>query len=421
MLGLTDLTLKFDCLAGRHAVGLAVSGGPDSLALMLLAADWRRRQPIPPRLIVYSVDHGLRPEAADEVRFVVATAVRLGLDARALRWDGPKPAAGRQAAARAARYRLIGAAMAADGAELLLTAHHQDDQAETVLMRLAHGSGLAGLRGMESHATVEGVPVFRPFLDVPRAALAAVVARVGLTPVTDPSNADPHYERSRWRAGLPGLAALGLDSAALAAFARRAGEADAALGQWAETVLATALRVDEFGAASLPLPALAALPPAVQTKLLARILALVGGNRAPRQLGAVERLRDRLVGEPSLAGATIAGVALSRRGAVIAFAREPGRQVAPAVTIPPGGQVEWDGRFRIANDGEAPIVVRPGDLTRRQAETLLGRPVVSPARAIRAAPLVLDDAGQVLALGETSLDARISVGFFGFARGKSAT
>jgi tRNA(Ile)-lysidine synthase len=422
VLGLTDLTVKFDCLAGRHTIGLAVSGGPDSLALLRLAVDWQRRQPAPPRLIVYSVDHALRSEAADEVRFVLATAARLGLEARALCWDGPKPATGRQAAARVARYRLIGAAMAADGADLLLTAHHQDDQAETVLMRLAHGSGLAGLRGMESHATVEGVPVFRPFLDVPRAVLAAVVARAGLTPVSDPSNADPHYERARWRAGLPGLAALGLDSPALAAFARRAGEADAALGQWAESVLRAQLQIDSFGVATLPLATLAALPPAIQTRLLARLVALAGGNRAPRQLGAVERLRDRLVGEPAFAGATIAGVALSRRGEAIAFAREPGRQAGLDVTIPEGGQVVWDGRFRIANGSGAPVRIRPaGDLTRRQAEALLGRPVASPARAIRAAPLVLDGAGRVLALGRISLDGRILIGFSAFPCDRNAT
>src|SRR6185437_16789596 len=104
------------------------------------------------------------------------------LAARARRWPGAKPASGVQAAARAARYRLIGAAMQADGAELLVTAHHRDDQTETVLMRLAHGSGLGGLRGMDAFAEAEGVPVFRPFLDAPREAFAELVERAGLVP-----------------------------------------------------------------------------------------------------------------------------------------------------------------------------------------------------------------------------------------------
>ena len=145
---LIDPAILFAPLGGAKSLGLAVSGGADSLALMLLAARWRDADPDAPTLYVYSVDHGLRPEAAAEVAFVLAEAARLGLPARALRWDGPKPATGLSEAARSARYRLIGEAMQRDGASILVTAHHLDDQAETVLMRLAHGSGLAGLRGM---------------------------------------------------------------------------------------------------------------------------------------------------------------------------------------------------------------------------------------------------------------------------------
>src|SRR5690606_33062367 len=132
-----------------------------------------------PRLIVYSLDHGLRPEAAAEVEMVLREAGRLGLAARGLAWTGDKPAAGLQEAARQARYRLIGEAMAGDGATLLLTAHHRADQAETVLMRLAHGSGIEGLKGMTTLSLVEGVPVFRPLLDVEPATLAALVADAG--------------------------------------------------------------------------------------------------------------------------------------------------------------------------------------------------------------------------------------------------
>ena len=171
--GAAALAALFAPVAGRAVLGLAVSGGGDSLALMLLAARWARALATPPRLIVYTLDHRLRPEAAAEAAFVVETAAGLGLAARALCWPGAKPASGRPAAARAARYRLIGAAMLADGAELLLTAHHRDDQAETVLMRLAHGSGLEGLRGMARFADVEGVPVFRPLLEVAPAELRA--------------------------------------------------------------------------------------------------------------------------------------------------------------------------------------------------------------------------------------------------------
>ncbi len=106
---------------------------------MLLAVAWAKA-PGRPELVVYSVDHGLRPEAADEVAMVLREAGARGLSARALRWEGEKPVTGVQAAARAARYRLMAEAMRQDGAEILLTAHHLEDQAETVLMRLAHAA-----------------------------------------------------------------------------------------------------------------------------------------------------------------------------------------------------------------------------------------------------------------------------------------
>ena len=202
------LPTLFAAAAGSGAVGLAVSGGADSLALMLLAHEWANSDPSAPRLVVYTVDHGLRPEAEAETAFVMHEATRRGLAVRTLKWIGKKPSVGLQEAARQARYRLIGDAMRADGVRLLLTAHHRDDQAETVLMRLAHGSGLEGLRGMTPIAEVEGVRVFRPLLGVASDDLRAIVAAAGLTPVADPSNVDHHYERVRWRKALPPLAAL---------------------------------------------------------------------------------------------------------------------------------------------------------------------------------------------------------------------
>jgi tRNA(Ile)-lysidine synthase len=205
----------FAPVADKSTLGLAVSGGADSLALMLMAVRWASGRANPPRLIVYSVDHGLRPEAADEVQFVLAEAARLGLPARGLAWREGHPATGLQEAAREARYRLIGAAMAEDGAEVLMTAHHRNDQAETVLMRLAHGSGIEGLKGMEPFSQVVGVPIFRPLLETDPAELAGFVGEARLTPIADPSNTDAAYERVRWRALLPQLAAKGLDSPTL--------------------------------------------------------------------------------------------------------------------------------------------------------------------------------------------------------------
>src|SRR5690606_18448807 len=122
------LTRLFAPVAGEQALGLAVSGGPDSLALMLLAQRWAVAQAQPPRLFVYSLDHGLRPEAASEVAMVLAEAERLGLTARGLVWEGPAPETGVLEAARLARYRLIGEAMAADGVTVLAAGQPRGDE-----------------------------------------------------------------------------------------------------------------------------------------------------------------------------------------------------------------------------------------------------------------------------------------------------
>jgi tRNA(Ile)-lysidine synthase len=310
----------FAPLADYDRIGLAVSGGPDSLALMLLAAGYAKDHPLHPKFFVYSVDHGLRPEAADEVRFVVREAGRLGLQACALRWRGRKPKTGIQEAARAARYALIADAMREDGAQILVTAHHLGDQAETVLMRLAHGSGIEGLRGMDYAADIAGLTIVRPLLGVDPADLRAVVDRAGLTPVVDPSNADHDYERVRWRAALPALAALGLDAGRINQFALRVRDADRALSAmaseaYAETTI-TAVRGIILDPARL-----AALPRAVAVRVIQHALDTVGGGKKPHALAAVEGLTGRLIQEPLTA--TLHGCIVSSNGITIRIDREP--------------------------------------------------------------------------------------------------
>ncbi|MEO8883357.1 MAG: tRNA lysidine(34) synthetase TilS [Devosia sp.] len=397
-------------LAGHRAIGLAVSGGADSLALMLLMAEWARGASTSPRLIVYTLDHGLRPEAADEAAFVVREAERLGLPARSLRWNGEKPAAGVQAAAREARYRLIGEAMRIDGATMLLTAHHALDQAETVLMRLAHGSGLDGLRGMEVISEVEGVPVFRPLLDVPPDLLRAVVAEAGLTPAADPGNVDPHYERVRWREAMPAFAGVGLTDDRISQFARRAGEADDALSQWADERFVALVTVDPLGTARLSHAEFARLPKAVGVKLVGRLLDFAGGGQNARALGALERLHQRLVDEPSSRALTTLGALVARRGDILWFARESGRQAASVTTIRPREKLLWDRRFRIINRSTSTLGVRMArDFSRRRAEQLVGADIAGPAASIRSAPLISAPDGRVMALGCYRLDDNITV------------
>ncbi|WP_240230419.1 tRNA lysidine(34) synthetase TilS [Devosia lacusdianchii] len=406
-----DLAALFAAVANEPAIGLAVSGGADSLALLLLAQRWAADLPAAPRLHVYSVDHGLRPEAAGEVAMVLGVAKSLGVAATGLRWDGGKPATGVQEAARAARYGLIGTAMAADGVSVLLTAHHRNDQAETVLMRMAHGSGIEGLRGMAGMAEVEGVRVHRPLLGVDPAALAEIVVAAGLTPAADPSNTDSHYERVRWRQTLPQLAALGLDAGMIAGFAERMGEADAAIAQMADGCFSEIVRLDGFGAARIELSPFIGLSPAISTRVLGRVLKIVGGRQKPRALGQVERLRQAIAEDVLPRSTTVLGCVIRLKDGAIAVAREPGRSVPPDAALLPHGELVWDERFRIINGSdEAGLTASVADyLPRHRLEEFLGFKVTAPAEAIRTAPIVRDAQGGVLSLGGWSFDERIKV------------
>ena len=401
----------FAPVAGEAVLGLAVSGGPDSLALMLLAHRWAAAEVSAPRIVVYSLDHGLRPEAAAEVAMVGAEAERLGFAFRGLAWTGERPETGLQEAARQARYRIIGQAMARDGAKVLVTAHHRADQAETILMRLAHGSGIDGLKGMTLFSEVEGVRVFRPLLDVEPAALAALVEQAGLVPARDPSNDDVNYERVRWRRLLPQLAQEGLDSAALARFAARMAEADQALSQMADAAFAELVKVDGFGAATLPHAALVQLGPAIGRRVLSRVLAIVGGRQKVRALGQVERLYDQLLTGNLPRGTTLLGTVVRIKGETITVAREPGRSLPEQKPLPPGGALIWDDRFEIANvSAETDLFAAATDFfPRHRLEAVLGFKVTTPAEAIRTAPIVRDGSGAVLSLGGWSFDERVKV------------
>ena len=194
------------------AIVLAVSGGPDSVALMWLAARWRRALTRGPRLIAVTVDHGLRAEAAREARDVKRLAKSLDLPHRTLRWTGAKPKTGLPAAARAARYRLLAQAARKHGATHILTAHTRDDQAETLLMRMLRGSGIAGLAAMARESEREGVRLARPLLDISKSQLIATLNKAKIGFADDPTNRDIGFTRPRLRALMPALAEEGGDA-----------------------------------------------------------------------------------------------------------------------------------------------------------------------------------------------------------------
>ncbi|CAM5209074.1 tRNA(Ile)-lysidine synthase [Bosea thiooxidans] len=218
--------LLFEGLSPEARLLAAVSGGPDSIALLGLLAEWAKG-PGRPAIHAATVDHGLRPEAAAEAEDVAALCRRLGVPHRTLRWEGAKPASGVQAEARRARYALLAAEARRLGGAALVTAHTLDDQAETVLMRLAHGSGPSGLGGMRARAERDGLVLARPLLGIAKARLVATAQARGLPFIRDPSNADERFERVRWRAAMPLLAQRGLTAERLGRLAERMARLDA--------------------------------------------------------------------------------------------------------------------------------------------------------------------------------------------------
>ena len=225
-----ELETLFAGLEDAPALLLAVSGGPDSIALLYLAVRWRASAPRRPELHVATVDHRLRPEAAAEAGMVAAAAAGYGLPHATLAWVGPKPTGGIQEKAREARYRLLASHARAIGAPFLLTAHHADDQAETVLMRLGRGSGVTGLAAMRRVSPLAGgVALARPLLERTKEELLAICAAAALVFIADPSNEDPAYHRVRLRRQGEAAAALGLDPPALLRLARRMARAEEAL------------------------------------------------------------------------------------------------------------------------------------------------------------------------------------------------
>jgi tRNA(Ile)-lysidine synthase len=315
------------------ALVLAVSGGPDSLALMWLAARWRRALTRGPRLIAVTVDHGLRPEAAREARDVKHLARTLDLPHRTMRWNGAKPKTGLPAAARMARYRLLAQAARANGATHILTAHTRDDQAETLLMRMLRGSGIAGLAAMARETEREGLMLARPLLDISKSQLVATLGKAKIAFADDPTNRDRSFTRPRLRALMPALAEEGGDSRNLARLAARLARANAAIevladGAASYLALSDTQDASRFG---FDAAAFAGLPEEIRLRLLKRAIDQIG-HEGPAELGKLEALLatlDRAIAEGKRTARlkqTLAGAAISLIGGRIHVDPAPPRK-----------------------------------------------------------------------------------------------
>ncbi len=289
---------------------MAVSGGPDSLALLLLARAFR-----PHQFEAVTVDHGLRAESADEAARVAEVCERFGVPHTILPIE-VEPG-NLHDSAREARYRAMGEWALAGGMYGILTAHHADDQAETLLMRLNRGSGLSGLSGIRRRQPFPtGVDAVRPLLGWRKAELEAIVADSGLESVRDPSNDDPRFDRARIRAAI-GEAGW-LDPLAIARSAEYLQDAEQALGVYAH----------EFYERTVEYEGEIVIWSPVEAPRLARLMcvrrALAEAGAADCAMSDVARLHDRVMRTGT--GGTLGGAEVRLSKGKWIFAREPERR-----------------------------------------------------------------------------------------------
>jgi len=288
-LGGRERDVLFRDFIGHKSILLAISGGPDSTALLVLAARWRDAQKNKPKLIAATVDHHLRKEAKAEALNVAKLARKLKVPHRILDWRGKKPKSGLQEAARIARYALLLALARETKCTAIVTAHTQDDQAETVLHRIGRGSGITGLAGIRTQRTRDGMQILRPLLDVSKAQLMAFLHKEKIAYATDPTNADPRYLRSRLRVLAPLLAKEGIDAAKLAQLARRLYRVDTAIEAVVNEAQVRASLVSGAKQEWLNARLVFRLPEEIGLRVVRRAINRLG-HEGPAELGKLEAL-----------------------------------------------------------------------------------------------------------------------------------
>ncbi|MHA1566828.1 MAG: tRNA lysidine(34) synthetase TilS, partial [Alphaproteobacteria bacterium] len=334
----------------RPHIAIAVSGGPDSMALALLARVWATALDGGATALI--VDHGLRPESAREAAQVASWLSHHDLGPKILPWTGPHPRQGLPAAARDARYELLEQYCAAHGILHLLIGHHREDQAETLMMRLGRGSGLDGLAAMASIVERRQIRLLRPLLDVPRARLAATLTRCGQDWVEDPTNHDTAFARARLRAALPALGQDGLTVARLATTARHLGRARRAVEAQCDSLLAAAVALHPAGYLRLRLAPFVAAPEEIGLRVLARCATTISGRAYGPRADRLQRLYEALT-EPAAKSRTLAGCRFSFAGEDLMVYRESAAIAGPLPLVQ-GMSRRWDGRFLVRSSSQIP-------------------------------------------------------------------
>lgn len=371
-------------------VGVAVSGGGDSVALLMLLRESGARE-----LAAVTVDHSLRPESVAEAQAVARLCSRISVPHTILHWENLTTSGNLQSAARDARQRLIGEWAAGRGIASVALGHTLDDQAETFLLRLARGSGIDGLSAMIKLRRQGGLLWVRPLLGARRHALRDFLTNEEVTWADDPSNEDQRFDRVRARAVLPLLAPLGLGPERLAATAEAMGRARIALKAATASLAADALEEGQAGDLSLdPGPILKA-PEEISLRLLGGALTWVAGARYGPRLGPLKDVLAAVIAGGVGHGRTIHGCVLRERNGRVVILREPAHAAPPV----PLASSRWDGRWEVSGSSVADAEIGAlgaeglaalGDwrATGLAREALLTTPAIRQAGRLLAAPVI---------------------------------
>ncbi|MEM8570960.1 MAG: tRNA lysidine(34) synthetase TilS [Pseudomonadota bacterium] len=381
--------------APEGPLGVAVSGGSDSVALLLLISSWAKESE---RLVkVVSVDHCLREESAAEAKFVSGLCSRLGLPHQILNWAGEKPCGNLQAQARGARRRLIAAWAQAEGVPAVALGHTIDDQAETFLLRLARGSGVDGLASMRAQTVMGGLTWLRPMLGIARDDLRSWLRASGVHWIEDPSNSDFRFDRVRVRSALDDFAGIGLTRRRLAETAHRLQLARDALEASTRDLSLSCVAFGAFGDVTIDPRSFATGPEELRTRLLASVLRWVGGQEYRPRFKPLSELEKSITRGDLGGGTTLHGCVLRQRDGRVVVRREPSVPIPP---VPLSARV-WDRRWRFIGSADSAPNWTIGALGRlglaslkdwrktgAARETLLSTPAVWRGNRLIAAPLV---------------------------------
>ncbi len=326
------------------AIAVAVSGGPDSMALAFCIKRWADSSGH--NLRAFIVDHALREASGNEALLTQQRLNKLGIESEILRWQHDAVSSAIQKQARQARYDLLLNACQRFGIQDLFLAHHRDDQAETILMRLAKGSGVEGLVGMKAEQVTQNVRCLRPFLSCSKAQLIATAEATGIDYVRDPSNSSETFARGRLRRVMPLLATEGLTVESLLDLGARAAEQVELLDYATQNFIIAHSQRDLSGAITFALEAFHGHPVVVGRTALARaILHIVPSDYAPRR-SELASVFDLLTRDQTQVTRTLGGCLILRRGSRIIVLREPSA-VKDKKILHPGECVLWDNRWRI--------------------------------------------------------------------------